>query len=69
MEDKNQLQGYAPDYAARCIVHALERRKTELVLAPLVHRLVFILRLFTPNLLFNILYRRGQKLLAHEKVE
>ena len=68
-EDENQKRGYAPDYAARRIVDALESRATELVLAPLLHRLVLVLRLFTPNLLFWLLHRRGQKLLEHEKPE
>jgi short-subunit dehydrogenase len=68
-EDASQLQGYAPEYVAKNVVKALENRQTELILAPFVHKLVLVLRLFAPNLLFWIMHRRGQKLLQHEKVD
>ncbi|KAI6221426.1 hypothetical protein M3Y99_01549900 [Aphelenchoides fujianensis] len=68
-EDANQQKGYAPEFVAKRVVGALESRQTELILAPLVHKLAIYMRLFTPNLLFWLLHRRGQKLLKEEKVE
>ncbi|KAI6173592.1 hypothetical protein M3Y98_01098200 [Aphelenchoides besseyi] len=61
-EDVNQMKGYEPDYVAKNVVRALEKRQTELILAPFIHKLTILLRIFTPNLLFWILHRRGQNL-------
>ncbi|KAL3072628.1 hypothetical protein niasHS_017602 [Heterodera schachtii] len=58
-EDLNQLRGMSPEGAARRIVAELERRSTELVLAPLPIRLAIVLRLFAPDLLWRILRRKA----------
>jgi len=60
-EDPNQLKGLHPETAAKRIVQALVNRKTELILAPLTHRLLFLLRLFAPNLMWHLLYKRAKR--------
>jgi len=59
-EDENQQQGMSAEYAASAIVNALIRRETELLMAPLKHRLGITLRYFTPKLFNWLLYKRGQ---------
>ncbi|OZC09302.1 hypothetical protein X798_03643 [Onchocerca flexuosa] len=60
-DDPNQAKGITPNYAAECIIKALVNRNTELILAPLSHRLTIFLRWFCPTLLFYIMHRRGLK--------
>uniref|UniRef100_A0A8R1TQU3 Dehydrogenase/reductase SDR family protein 7-like n=1 Tax=Onchocerca volvulus TaxID=6282 RepID=A0A8R1TQU3_ONCVO len=60
-DDSNQAKGFTPNYAAECIIKALVNRNTELILAPLSHRLAIFLRWFCPTLLFYIMHRRGLK--------
>lgn len=59
-EDDNQKNGMSQENAALTIVNALIRRETELLMAPLKHRLGLTLRYFTPKLFNWLLYKRGQ---------
>nr|CAD2127382.1 unnamed protein product [Meloidogyne enterolobii] len=56
--DPGQVAGMSPEYSAREIVAAVERRETDLLLAPFIPRLLLSLRLATPNLLWFLLHRR-----------
>jgi len=59
-EDPNQLAGMNPETAAKRIVHSLMNRETELILAPFKHRLLLLMRLFAPNLMWHFLYKRAK---------
>ncbi|VDK30298.1 unnamed protein product [Anisakis simplex] len=71
VDDANQAKGLDPTYAAERIFSALVNRKTELLLAPLLHRLGIFLRWLWPNLFFYLNYRRSLKEAAihHAKQE
>nr|CAD2187309.1 unnamed protein product [Meloidogyne enterolobii] len=56
--DPGQVAGMSPEYSAREIVAAVERRETDLLLAPFIPRLLLSLRLATPNLLWFLLHKR-----------
>lgn len=58
-EDPNQLRGMSPEHAAERIVTDLERRNTELILAPFHIRLAILLRVIAPNLLWWLLRRKA----------
>ncbi|MFH4974365.1 hypothetical protein AB6A40_001074 [Gnathostoma spinigerum] len=59
VEDADQLRGMTPAYAAKMIYRSLINRETELVLAPLSHRLAIFLRWLYPNLYFWVMHRRS----------
>lgn len=60
-EDLNQAKGMHPETAAKRIVQALVNRETELILAPLTHRLLLFIRLLAPNLVWHLLYKRAKR--------
>ncbi|VDM40083.1 unnamed protein product [Toxocara canis] len=60
-DDEDQAKGLSPIKAAELIYRALVNRQTELILAPLHHRIGIFLRWFSPNLFFWLNYRRSLK--------
>uniref|UniRef100_A0A0N5BSW1 Dehydrogenase/reductase SDR family member 7B n=1 Tax=Strongyloides papillosus TaxID=174720 RepID=A0A0N5BSW1_STREA len=61
VEDENQKKGYSPEVSANYIYNALINRKSELILAPLLHRLAIFIRWLSPNLYFWATYVRSKK--------
>uniref|UniRef100_A0A0N4Z981 NAD(P)-binding protein n=1 Tax=Parastrongyloides trichosuri TaxID=131310 RepID=A0A0N4Z981_PARTI len=60
-EDENQKKGYSPEDSANYIYNALVNRKSEIILAPLLHRLAIFIRWLSPNLYFWVTYVRSKK--------
>lgn len=59
--DATQQSGMAPEYAAKCIVDAMLKEETELLLADFKSRLALILRAISPNLYFWVVVKRAKK--------
>uniref|UniRef100_A0AAF5HYZ8 Dehydrogenase/reductase SDR family member 7B n=1 Tax=Strongyloides stercoralis TaxID=6248 RepID=A0AAF5HYZ8_STRER len=61
VEDENQKKGYSPELCADYVYNALIKRKSELIIAPLIHRIAIFIRWFSPNLYFWVTYMRSKK--------
>ena len=61
VEDRNQLRGMAPELAALKIADALERRESELILAPCYAKLAVYASVLAPRMLSWLLARRALK--------
>lgn len=59
--DSTTARGLPPDKVARMILQAVQRNKSELIPAPLLHRLVINLRAFLPNIYFKVMDSRAKK--------
>ena len=53
------FQGISAEDAARAILRAASARETDMILAPLFHRLGVFIRWAWPNLYFYSVYKRG----------
>ncbi|KAB0804702.1 hypothetical protein PPYR_01672 [Photinus pyralis] len=56
--DTNTDQGYSPDYVAQKTAVAILKEKNEIVIAPLLHRAVVLIRCNFPSLYFLIMQHR-----------
>ncbi|KAF8381990.1 dhs-30 [Pristionchus pacificus] len=65
--DGNVGNGLKPEEAARQIANATERRKPELLMAPLLHRFTVFLRYWWPSLYFYSVWKRHIMQEAKEK--
>lgn len=52
--------GMKPSFVAHKILQAVKYRKDDIVLAPLLHKLVILIRTFVPSLFFLIMNRRAK---------
>ncbi|KAI0236225.1 Dehydrogenase/reductase SDR family protein 7-like [Lamellibrachia satsuma] len=59
--DAATTSGMTPQYVASRILQAVARRQNDVVVAPLLYRMVVLLRVLHPNLFFWIMARRAKK--------
>lgn len=59
--DSTTASGLPPEQVAGMILKAVQRNKSELIPAPLLHRLAICLRAFLPNIYFSIMASRAKK--------
>ncbi|KAK2187116.1 hypothetical protein NP493_179g05000 [Ridgeia piscesae] len=59
--DAATASGMTPEYVANQILQAVARRQDDVVVAPLLYRIVVLLRALQPNLFFWIMARRARK--------
>nr|AQS22607.1 dehydrogenase reductase sdr family protein 7-like protein [Pseudodiaptomus poplesia] len=59
--DDSTAKGYEVDYVAEQIVKSIVRKKKEVVLSTLLHRLAILIRTFFPSLYFYLMARRANK--------
>jgi len=59
--DQTTQQGYSVEYVGKEVIRSILNKDNELVLAPLHHRLVILLRALLPSLYFYIMQKRANK--------
>ena len=59
--DAATASGMTPQYVASRILQAVARRQNDVVVAPLLYRMVVLLRVLHHNLFFWIMARRAKK--------
>lgn len=58
--DSTTASGMKPSFVAHKILQAVKYRKDDIVLAPLLHKLVILIRAFFPSLFFSIMNFRAK---------